>query len=345
MTVTTKLKSCFEMVPRRKGKTIDMKSLNRTINWQIEMAKEQKRLSDDLYGSCALLEKCPICRNQSNRPFAEIYRYLYAECSECGHIFSQRPPSEEAITVLYGEGENKHSIQREVYIDEELFKKRVEQIAFPKIEYCGEIIRPEGLWVDVGCGTGELLMAAKQNGWEVRGIETDPAEIEFANKHGLDVVRGNVNSINPDKISDAKVLSLLNLLEHVREPLKVLKKLVNVLQGNANVVIEVPRHPSLSSFVNLAFPHLAYRHIYAPDHLHVFTEKSMEIMLEAAGLKAVSLWTFGQDFQYLVSSVAVNAGLKESEFINNIIELSVNLQQSIDEMNYSDVMFVIASKK
>jgi hypothetical protein len=97
--------------------------------------------------------------------------------------------------------------------------------------------------------------------------------------------------------------------------------------------------------VNLAFPNLAYRHIYAPDHLHIFTEKSTGILLEAAGLKPLALWEFGQDFQHFVSNAAVNAGLKESEFLKSVVDVSVAAQQVIDDLGFSDVLFIIARKK
>lgn len=332
-------------VPRRKGKKIDFKRLNRTVDWQKQIAGEQERLSEKLLDCREYLTACPVCSCEECKPFADIYKYPYAECEKCGHIFSQTPPNNQAIAALYADESDKHSTQRQIYIDAKIFKERIEQIARPKVDYCSSIIPVDGLWVDLGCGTGELLMAAAQKGWHVKGIETDPAEVEFGRKQGLDIAQSDVSSLKPEHLQNAKVLSLLNLLEHMRDPAGILAKLANALPAEAYVVVEVPRHPSLSSFVSLAFPHLAHRHIYAPDHLHVFTEKSVEIMLDNAGLNTVALWEFGQDFQHLISTAAANAGLPESEFLNKVVDLSATVQQCIDDMDFSDVLFVIASKK
>lgn len=345
MNSTSNDNSHFKGVPRRRGKPIDFKQLKRTVGWLKQIAGEQERLSEKLLDCREYLTACPICGCEECKPFADIYKYPYAECEKCGHIFSQMPPNNQAVAALYANESDKHSAQRQIYIDAETFKKRIEQIARPKVDYCSSIIPADGLWVDLGCGTGELLMAAAQKGWQVKGIETDPAEVEFGRNQGLDIIQSDVSSLKSEELRNAKVLSLLNLLEHMREPAGILAKLVNALPAEAYVVIEVPRHPSLSSFVNLAFPHLAYRHIYAPDHLHAFTEKSMEIMLDNAGLNTVALWEFGQDFQHLISTATANARLPESEFLNKVVDLSATFQQCIDDMGFSDVLFVIASKK
>jgi len=338
-------KSCLKDVPRRKGKAIDFEQLGRSLGWQKQIAEEHRRVSRALATFCQPLAACPICSCKNYKQFVNVFEYMYVECVDCGHIFLQSPPDEDAILSLYADENGAHCVQRQIYIDEEIFKKRIEQIARPKIDYCSSIIPIDGLWVDLGCGTGELLVAAAEKGWQTKGIEADRAEIEFGRNHGLNIIENNIQLLKAEDLQDTKVLSLLNLLEHIRNPTAVLTKLVGALPSEAYVVIEVPRHPSLSSFSNLAFPHLSYRHIYPPDHLHVFTEKSMETLLDIAGLEPVALWEFGQDFQHLVSNAAVNAGLVESEFLDKIIGLSVTIQQIIDDMDFSDVMFVIAARR
>lgn len=337
-------RTAFETALRRSGKPVDMSQLNRTCAWRKQIAEEQRRLSEQLRASRTEVSTCPVCGSSILRLFVTIYEYPYSECGECGHIFSQTPPSDEALAALYSDQAGEHSAQGMIYIDEELYERRIGQIAEPKVEFCSEVIAAEGLWVDVGCGTGELLAAASKKGWDVRGIETDPAEIEFGRGKGLDIRRADVHSLEADDLADARVLSLLNLLEHLKDQSSILCELVSFLKKGSHVVLEVPRHPSLSSFVNLAFPHLAYRHIYAPDHLHVFTERSMEVMLERAGLKVVAVWTFGQDFQDMVFGAAMNAGLEECDFLSSIVNLSASVQQDVDEAGLSDVLFVVAEK-
>lgn len=334
----------LETAVRRRGKPIDMRQLDRTCAWRLKMAQEHQKLAAQLRNTCTELSACPVCGSSVFDFFVCIYDYPYAECRECGHIFLQTPASEEALAALYSQPAGEQSPQRTVYVNDELFETRVRQIAEPKVEFCRDVIPAGGLWVDVGCGTGELLTAVRESGWRVRGIETDVQEIAFGQSRGLDIRCGDVLSIGPEEIGDANVLSLLNLLEHLRNPSALLSRLTEMLETDARVVLEVPRHPSLSSFVNLAFPHLAYRHIYPPDHLHVFTEQSMEIMLECAGLKPVAVWTFGQDLQDVVYASAMNSELESNDFFDQIVQVSTVAQQSIDDAGFSDVLFVVAER-
>ncbi len=329
---------------RRRGKPIDFKRLNRTIDWRNHIAKEHTKLSEHLFSSRESFSACPVCASSDYKEFVCISGYPYVECDSCGHIFLQTPPSPEAVTAFYnGEGQGRCS-QGDMYIGEELFKQRIEQIAGPKVDYCSSIIPVEGLWVDIGCATGEILMAARNKGWQVRGVEIDPTEIEFGRNHGLDIIQSDINSLDPKELCDAKVLSMVNVLEHLIDPVNTLNNVTRAIPSNSYVIIEVPRHPSLSSYASLVFPNLPYRHIYAPCHLHIFTEKSMDIMLKSAGLEAIAVWVFGQDFLDLIFRSAANAQIQENEFFDKVINLSANVQQSIDEMDFADTLFVIASK-
>lgn len=82
-------------------------------------------------------------------------------------------------------GEENRNLQHMVYLNEELFNKRVKQIAYPKVKWISDKINKKELWIDIGCGTGEILSAAKIFRYEVIGIDSDKKEIEFAKSKGM----------------------------------------------------------------------------------------------------------------------------------------------------------------
>ena len=318
---------------------MDMRALRRTIDWRRQMAEAHERTARGLCPS-ARRPSCPACEGSEHAPFVEIYGFAYHECAACGHLFLINPPSAEAIAALY-QGATEQS---RVYVGEELFQRRVEQIARPKASFCAEHLTPGGVWFDVGCGTGELLSVVRELGWEPRGCEADAVHVRFARTRGLEVLEGYVDEPPAELAPGVRVLSALNLLEHVPEPRLWLARMTARLAPGAHVVIEVPRHPSISSFSNLLYPDLACRHIYPPDHMHIFTEASLERVLGAAGLVARAVWVFGQDWQELVYSSAAHAGLRESAFFHQLVDAGPAVQQALDAQNLCDVLFVVAEK-
>jgi trans-aconitate methyltransferase len=332
--------TAFARVPRRQGKPLDMRSLNRTIAWRREMGESHRETAQRL-APAYRVTACPVCDDSRHSVFVEIYGFRYHECTSCGHLFLQNPPSMEQIAALY-QGATEQS---RVYVGEELFQRRVEQIARPKASFCAEHVPPGGIWFDLGCGTGELLSVVRELGWEPRGCEADAAHVSFARARGLDIIAGYVDELPAELHAGVRVLSALNLLEHLPAPKSWLIRLTAPLAPGAHVVVEVPRHPSLSSFSNLLFPDLACRHIYPPDHMHIFTEASLERLLSAARLDAQAVWVFGQDYQELLYSSAAHAGLPESAFFHRLIDASASVQRALDGENLCDVLFVVARKR
>lgn len=124
--------NAFKGIDRQYSKEIDMTKLNRNINWWINSAKQHKKMALR-YSYKRSQEKCPICDGIKYQKFVTIYDYDYLQCLECGHIYLRDLIDEQDVKKLYGGGENKN-LQHTVYLNEELYNKRVKQIAEPKVQ-------------------------------------------------------------------------------------------------------------------------------------------------------------------------------------------------------------------
>lgn len=179
------------------------------------------------------------------------------------------------------------------------------------------------------------------------GIDADEKEVEFANSKGIDVICDYMNEFNVQKylkyLNNANILSLFNILEHLEKPKTFLKAIVNNISKGTYVVIEVPRHPSISSLSNFVFSNVVWRHICPPNHIHIFTEKSIEILIKEAGLNPISIWTFGQDvYEFLMASLSSN-NIQENDFIKYIIKSIPKLQKGVDKAGLSDIMIILCN--
>lgn len=327
------------------GKPMDFAALGRTVAWRAEIADDQRRLAKQLRATTVPVSACPICGSADSEPYTTVFEYRYRGCSGCKHIFCADLPSDEASKALYSESSDGKSVQGKIYLDADKFQIRVDAIATPKVQFVGEVINSRQpavakRWVDVGSGAGEILFACKEHGWEASGIESDPEEAGFARLRGLAVVNDYLTSANASELlKGASVVSAFNVLEHLHDPVAFLS-LLRRANPDAFTVFEVPRHPSISSFLNQCFPAQAYRHIYPPDHLHIFTEKSIEILLERSGYRKVDAWHFGQDFAEMVMSCA-SVSPRESTFLGEILRLSNSVQPLIDQAGLSDTVIMI----
>jgi 2-polyprenyl-3-methyl-5-hydroxy-6-metoxy-1,4-benzoquinol methylase len=199
------------------------------------------------------------------------------------------------------------------------------------------------LLIDVGCGSGFFLEAAREIGFSVCGIEMDTELGEECQKKGIPTLIQKVpGQAWPQELKGADIVTLLNLVEHVADPVKFICGLATILKPDAWIVIEVPRAESISTLVNVAFPGSTYRHLTPPEHLHVFSDKSIRLLLEKAELSIIHDWRFGSDAITLLDSILPNdAQDLEAIFSGSFVN---KLQEVIDNYGMSDNRIVIARK-
>lgn len=327
-------------------KDIDFQKLDRNMNWRENILSGQVEVANRLHPFRKEIFLCPICHSDNFSLFSMIHGYPYCECQSCCHIFLQTPVNSENLSTFYSSDDpQKKSIQDKIYCNIDNHKKRIESIAIPKINYINSHLSKKGTWLDIGCGVGEIVSAAIMSGWEACGIESDPKEVTFARQLKIPVTQAYLEPGNIlEYVAEYDVISLFNVLEHMCNPVDFLGMISDSIKNGAYVIIEAPRHPSLSSFVNMVFPSTAARHMYPPDHVHIFSENSMEIMLEQCHLVAEGIWLFGQDFSDFLFSAAQNASV-DNKLLYHILSKSNIIQREIDNMDLSDAMILICKKK
>ncbi len=318
-----------------------MRDLDRSLRWRKDMAEAHERSALAARPGPSR-QACPICGESARRRLVLVHRFAYDECARCEHVFVANPPAAETICRIY---EQAGTAQASVYLADSVFERRVERIARPKADFCAAYVPRGGVWLDIGCGPGELLCAVRELGYAPLGYEADPRHVAFAQMRGLEIRPGYQSEPEIPTGKGVAVVSALNVLEHQLDPSRWLSTLCKGLAPGAHAVLEVPRHPSLSSLSCQMHPHLASRHIYPPDHLHVFSEQSLARLLEHCSLEPVAVWTFGQDFQELLYTAAASAALGESDLFSRVVGACPEVQRALDEARLSDVLFVVARKR
>ena len=148
--------------------------------------------------------------------------------------------------------------------------------------------------LDVGCASGYLAEALNGRGCVVSGVEADPALAELARPHLEKVVVADVEACD---LVDAfgpgtfDVIVFGDVLEHLRDPLPVLRQARPLLAEGGTVVASVPNIAHASIRLALLQGRFEYQPTGLLDntHLRFFTLATLEQLFRDAGLVAVEV--------------------------------------------------------
>ena len=123
---------------------------------------------------------------------------------------------------------------------------------------------PKGLLIDVGCGNGDTLKLASQLGWQSLGIELDPSAVQAAQAQGLNVIQGGYEALSAHQ-ERADCLICSHVLEHVHQPLRLLRLLLAALKPDGVLLLSAP---NASSYLRDQYGE-NWRGLEAPRHLAI----------------------------------------------------------------------------
>jgi SAM-dependent methyltransferase len=205
---------------------------------------------------------CPACGSgQQHITLLRKNQYTLLCCSNCGLRFSD--PMKAGSQVWY-EQSPLYTVRRP-----------------NKIKYWASaqaLKLPAQSVFDVGCGTGEFLYWAKQSGRRVGGCDFNRHNIEGARSvlglSGLYV--GDVNQL--DSLEQFDLVTMFEVLEHLGEPVEVLRSLRGMIRPGGFLAVSVPCYER--------WPRLFDEEAdYPPHHLTLWTPAALKACFERAGFE------------------------------------------------------------
>jgi 2-polyprenyl-3-methyl-5-hydroxy-6-metoxy-1,4-benzoquinol methylase len=157
-----------------------------------------------------------------------------------------------------------------------------------------ELVGANKTVLDVGCATGYLARALVERGCTVSGFERDPEAAAVASGFLDKLVVGDLETVDLGEAFgggsyDAIVFG--DVLEHLRDPLPVLRQAKTLLAPGGSVVASIPNVAHGSVRLALLQGRFDYRPLGLLDetHLRFFTRASIERLLRLAGLAPVDV--------------------------------------------------------
>jgi SAM-dependent methyltransferase len=188
------------------------------------------------------------------------------ECNNCGLGFVNPRPTRSEISRYY---------------PREFFQYFHDQSSFHQKRYAAEAMFLTGIvhgsqparLLDIGCASGAFPRFMRARGWYVEGVEVADAADPITD---FPVHRGEFPGVSLDAPSyDA--ITAWAVLEHVHDPGAHFRKVGRLLRPGGHFVFLVTNFDSISS-----------RYLFledVPRHLYFFTQKTVSLYLELAGLK------------------------------------------------------------
>jgi 2-polyprenyl-3-methyl-5-hydroxy-6-metoxy-1,4-benzoquinol methylase len=147
-----------------------------------------------------------------------------------------------------------------------------------------------GRLLEVGCGDGTMLKGMADLGWQVEGIDIDPAAVENSRRKGLNVQTRYLEDLQyPQDCFDAITMS--HLIEHVHDPLELLRECHRILKPTGRLALVTPNINSAGHRIYGS----SWFHLDPPRHLRIFTVDSLTTLLQKAGFHKAKIGTTIRD--------------------------------------------------
>ncbi|MGA2090079.1 MAG: class I SAM-dependent methyltransferase [Endomicrobiales bacterium] len=171
-------------------------------------------------------------------------RYDVLRCPSCGSVRVSPMPSDDELAGMYPTGYNfkiepsDHGFSRAL--------KTVEWHAFyrPILKRNYRLIsrivgRAAFSVLDIGCGSGLRLEIFKEAGCDVEGNETSAACVSYIrDRCAIPIHEGRIETLDIKRQYD--VVTLFALLEHLADPVPVIRAVHKLLKPGGKVIIQVP---------------------------------------------------------------------------------------------------------
>lgn len=134
--------------------------------------------------------------------------------------------------------------------------------------------------LDVGTGYGTFVEVATSNGMDAIGIEPAKNLYMLANsKIGKRILHTDLNTFIKFNTMKFDFVSAIHVIEHLKEPRKFLTSVLSLLKPRGVLYIETPNSDSHL----VRFEKENYTFLTPPDHTNLFSNESLNILINGLG--------------------------------------------------------------
>jgi SAM-dependent methyltransferase len=232
------------------------------------------------------LAACDACGSPSEEHPIVLWKHNTAvvRCTGCGLLYANPRWKLEYLQGRYAEDYWTEYADKAVGVDPAASRARWA----PLLDGLGTAGRP-GRLLDVGCATGEFLLAARARGWEVSGLDISPIAAERARRLTGAAIHVGPLDTAPYPPASFDAITLWEVIEHAPSPRRYLARVAALLRPGGVVALSTPNLRSLAY-------RLAGREwsaIGPNEHLYYFAPRTIGRLLASVGLAVERCSTLG----------------------------------------------------
>lgn len=166
-----------------------------------------------------------------------------------------------------------------------------------KLRMINKHSKKKGKILDIGCGTGDLLAACENNGWEISGVEPNNKARDLASRKidSKDLLVENLEDLSKQGRTSYDVITMFHVLEHVPNLIEYIEQLKQLLNEDGCLIIAVPNYKSYDA--------VHYKEFWAaydvPRHLWHFSQNAIQNIFEPYGFAIVKTFPLIFDSFYV----------------------------------------------
>ncbi|MFC5682129.1 class I SAM-dependent methyltransferase [Flavobacterium sp. MAHUQ-51] len=190
----------------------------------------------------------------------------------------------------------------------------------------------KGQILDIGAGTGDFLMVAKNDGWQTVGIEPSDRAKSIAKNKGISFVE--CTTVLENQSFD--VITMWHVLEHVPDLDFQIKELKRLLKPNGTLIVAVPNFKSFDAKYYDSF-WAAYD---VPIHFWHFSKKAIQMLFAKQNMKLEKVLPMKFDSFY----VSLLSEKYKNGKMNFIKAFFIGLQsnwKAKQNLEYSSLIYVL----
>ena len=205
-----------------------------------------------------------------------------------------------------------------------------------KLSLINDLQKSKGNLLDIGAGTGDFLLVAKENGWKTVGIEPSEKAKAIAQKKGVEL-KSNLSDLENHSFD---VITMWHVLEHVPNLENQIKELKRLVKPNGSIIIAVPNFKSYDANYYKEF----WAAFDVPRHLWHFSKTAIQKLFSVENLELKKVLPMKFDSFY----VSLLSEKYKTGRMNYIKAFSIGFKSNLKakkNFEYSSHIYVLKNAK